>query len=160
LRLLAALALAALLAGCNPSSGARTPPPSETRIAVPDTSAPADPADAVRKYYAFLEARDYRHAYAMWGDNGLASKQTYDEFAEGFEHTAHTRVGVTGPVSIEGAAGSSYAEVRVRVDATTDAGAGQHYQGAYVVRRANDVPGATAAQLRWHFDAARLEPVP
>ena len=152
--------LVALLAGCNPGSGARTPPPSETRIAVPDTSAPSDPADAVRKYYAFLEARDFRRAYAMWGDHGLDSKQTYEQFAEGFEHTAHTRVTVTGPVSIEGAAGSSYAEVRVRVDATTDEGRAQQFKGAYVVRRANDVPGATAEQLRWHFDAARLEPVP
>jgi len=158
--LLLALLLAALLSGCSPGSGARTPPPSETRISLPDTTAPSDPADAVRKYYAFLEARDYRHAYAMWGEGGLASKQTYDEFVEGFEHTAHTKVTVTGPVSIEGAAGSSYAEVRVRVDATTTDGTAQQFQGAYVVRRANDVPGATAAQLRWHFDAARLEPVP
>ena len=158
MRLLLALALAALFAGCNPGSGARTPPPSETRVAVPDTSAPSDPADAVRKYYAFLEARDFHRAYAMWGEHGLASKKTYDEFAEGFEHTAHTKVTVTGPVSIEGAAGSSYAEVRVRVDATTTSGEAQRYEGAYVVRRVNDVPGATAEQLRWHFDAARLEP--
>jgi hypothetical protein len=148
--------MAALFAGCNPGSGAHTPPPSETHVALPDTSAPADPADAVRKYYAFLEARDFRRAYAMWGD---ASKLTFDEFADGFEHTAHTKVTVTDPVSIEGAAGSSYAEVRVRVDATTTAGEAQHFAGAYVVRRANDVPGATAEQLRWHFDSARLEPV-
>ena len=160
MRLVLAFALAALFAGCNPGSGAHTPPPSETRLALPDTSAPTDPADAVRKYYAFVEARDFRHAYAMWGDHGLDSKQTYDQFAEGFEHTAHTKVTVTSPVSIEGAAGSSYAEVRVRVDATTTANEAQHFEGAYVVRRANDVPGATAEQLRWHFDSARLEQVP
>ena len=154
------LALLLALVGCHPDSGARTPSPSSTHLEVPDTTAPSDPADAVRKYYAFLEAREYRHAYAMWGENGLASKKTYDEFVEGFEHTAHTRVTVTDPVSIEGAAGSSYAEVRVRVDATTTGGERQQFRGAYVVRRANDVPGATAAQLRWHFDAARLEPVP
>lgn len=152
--------LAALLAGCNPGSGAHTPPPSETRVALPDTSAPSDPADAVRKYYAFLEARDFRRAYAMWGEHGLASKKTYEQFEEGFEHTAHTKVTVTGPVSIQGAAGSSYAEVRVRVEATTDEGRAQQFTGAYVVRRVNDVPGATAEQLRWHFDAARLEPAP
>jgi hypothetical protein len=63
-------------------------------------------------------------------------------------------------VSIEGAAGSSYAEVRVRVEATTTGGEEQRFGGAYVVRRANDVPGASAAQLRWHFDAARLDTLP
>jgi len=129
-------------------------------VAAPDTSAPKDPADAVRKYYAFLEAKDYPRAYAMWGEGGLASKQTYPEFAAGFARTAHTRVTVTGPVSIEGAAGSSFAEVRVRVDALTTDGQEQKFGGAYVVRRANDVPGATDAQLRWHFDAARLDTLP
>ena len=157
---LLAFLVALALSGCNPSSGARTPPLTETRIEMPDTTAPSDPADAVHKYYAFLEARDYRHAYAMWGEDGLASKQTYEEFAGGFAQTAHTRVTVTSPVSIEGAAGSSFAEVRVHVDATTTAGELQRFRGAYVVRRVNDVPGATPAQLRWHLDAARLEPVP
>ena len=156
-RALAGLVALGALAGCRPSE--KTPPLSETRVAVPDTSAPSDPADAVRKYYAYLEARDYARAYAMWGEHGLASKQTYAQFTDGFAHTAHTRVTVTDPVSIEGAAGSSYAEVRVRVEAVTTEGTPQRFQGAYVVRRVNDVPGATAEQLRWHFDAARLEPV-
>ena len=148
------LLLLLVLAGCASPKGAPAP------VAAPDTSAPKDPADAVRKYYAFLEAKDYPRAYAMWGEGGLASKQTYPEFAAGFARTAHTRVTVTGPVSIEGAAGSSFAEVRVRVDAITADGQEQKFGGAYVVRRTNDVPGATDAQLRWHFDAARLDAIP
>jgi hypothetical protein len=143
-----------VLVGCAGRSETQVP------VAAPDTSAPKDPADAVRKYYAFLEAKDYPRAYAMWGEGGLASKQTYEQFAAGFSRTAHTRVTTLGPVSIEGAAGSSYAEVRVRVDATTTDGEEQKFGGAYVVRRANDVPGATDAQLRWHFDAARLDTLP
>jgi hypothetical protein len=123
-------------------------------------SAPADPADAVRKYYAALEARDYARAWSMWGDGGRSSGQTYAHFVTGFAHTAHTAVTVTAPVTIEGAAGSSYAEVKVRVDARTTDGSDQHFEGAYVVRRVNDVPGATPAQLRWHLDAAHLVPVP
>ena len=115
-------------------------------VAAPDTSAPKDPADAVRKYYAFLEAKDYPRAYAMWGEGGLASKQTYSQFADGFARTAHTRVTVTAPVSIEGAAGSSYAEVRVRVDATTTDGQEQQARdsgafplpGIYIHTAGND----------------------
>jgi uncharacterized lipoprotein NlpE involved in copper resistance len=148
------LLLLLVLAGCANRSDTKA------IVAAPDTSAPKDPADAVRRYYAFLEAKDYPRAYAMWGQDGLSSKQTYAQFAAGFARTAHTRVTVTGPVSIEGAAGSSYAEVRVRVDAATTEGQEQHFGGAYVVRRANDVPGATDAQLRWHFDAARLDTLP
>jgi hypothetical protein len=156
-----ALVLGLALAGCT--RGADTPPPARTEppeVAVADTSAPADPADAVRKYYAAIEAKDFARAYAFWGQGGLASGRTYAEFAAGFDSTAHTAVAITDPVTIEGAAGSSFAEVRVRVDATTLAGEPQRFAGAYVVRRVNDVPGATPGQLRWHLDAARLDPVP
>jgi hypothetical protein len=161
--LLAALACALALAGCSRQEAAppaRDQAPAETTAALPDTSAPIGPADAVRKYYAALEARDFPRAYAFWGRDGLASGKTYAEFAAGFDSTAHTAVTITAPVSIEGALGSSYAEVKVRVDATTTAGAGQRFEGAYVARRVNDVPGATPAQLRWHLDAARLVPAP
>jgi hypothetical protein len=159
MRVALALFLVLALAGCARKREASAPG-ADTTAAAPDTTPPANPADAVRKYYAYLEAKDYPRAYAMWGLDGLASKQTYAEFVDGFAHTAHTSVTVTDPVSIEGAAGSSYAEVRVRVDATTRDGTTQRFGGAYVVRRVNDVPGATPAQLRWHFDSARLDSLP
>ena len=110
-------------------------------------------------YYDAIEHHDYPRAYALWGEKGLASGKTYAQFVQGFAETAHSAVTITQPVTIEGAAGSSYAEVRVRVDARTIAGVEQHFEGAYVVRRVNDVPGATPEQLRWHLDAARLAPI-
>jgi predicted small lipoprotein YifL len=80
-----ALLLVLALAGCGQKREARTP---NATAAAPDTTPPANPADAVRKYYAYLEAKDYPRAYAMWGLDGLASKQTYAEFVDGFGHTA------------------------------------------------------------------------
>ena len=158
------LLLLALVLGVGCRSERSAPPPPATGEAPqpppPVASAPRDPADAVRMYYAALDAHDYPRAYAFWGEKGLASGKTYAQFVQGFAETAHTSVTITGPVTIEGAAGSSYAEVRVHVDARTIAGVEQHFEGAYVVRRANDVPGATPEQLRWHFDSARLAPVP
>jgi len=157
-----ALALLALLAlaGCRTSPPERAATVEATPPVFTPPGAPKDPSDLVRRYYAAIEARDYASAYAMWGDGGRNSKQTYAEFARGFAQTAHVKVTITDPVSIEGAAGSSYAEVRVLVEATTTQGATQRFRGAYVARRANDVPGATPEQLRWHFDAARLAPAP
>ena len=45
------------------------------------------------------------------------------------------------------------------VDAQLDDGKQQRFTGQYVVRRVNDVPGASADQLRWHIDSATLKPV-
>ena len=59
----------------------------------------------------------------------------------------------------EGAAGSIYATIPVTVDAQLDDGKQQRFTGQYVVRRVNDVPGASADQLRWHIDSATLKPV-
>ena len=114
----------------------------------------------MRAYYQALAARDYRAAWALWRGEGEASGQSYEQFARGFERTATTAVEITGPAPIEGAAGSSYAAVPVRVHATTTSGERQEYAGTYTLRRVNDVPGATAAQLRWHIESARLKALP
>lgn len=113
----------------------------------------------LRRYYEAIEARDYRTAYRLWGQGGEASGHSYERFAAGFARTARTRVEFTGPVTFEGAAGSIFATVPVRVRARTTDGAGQEFVGAYELRRVNDVPGATPEQLRWHLHRARLEAV-
>ena len=63
-------------------------------------------------------------------------------------------------MSLEGAAGSIYASVPVRVRATTTSGEDQRFAGTYELRRVNDVPGATPLQLRWHIHRARLDAAP
>ena len=40
-----------------------------------------------------------------------------------------------------------------------DDGKRQRFVGNYVVRRVNDVDGATAEQRRWHLESAQLRPV-
>ncbi|MEP7027030.1 MAG: hypothetical protein ABI960_00405 [Candidatus Eisenbacteria bacterium] len=146
-RCLGALAVAVLLAGCQAHEG--TPP----------TGPGADSTlvrGVLRRYYAAIGAGDYRKAYALWGQQGEASRQSFDGFAAGFHKTAHTEVEFTGPVTLEGAAGSIFATVPVRVRATTTAGADQEFVGTYDLRRVNDVPGATPEQLRWHLYGATL----
>lgn len=109
----------------------------------------------VRHYYAALAARDYRAAWRLWNGG-----QGYAAFRRGYARTASTRVTPLPPFTTEGAVGSVYAEIRVRVDARLIDGTRQRYVGSYTLRRVNDVDGSTPAQRRWHIEAARLKAVP
>ncbi len=131
-------------------------PDTATMPGAADTAV-ADPADVVRRYYAAIAARDYRTAYALWGNGGAASGQTYAAFAAGFAHTASVEADVGEPGRVEGAAGSRYVTVPVSVRATTAAGERQRFEGTYTLRR-SVVDGASAAQRRWHIDSAHIVP--
>jgi hypothetical protein len=127
--------------------------------AVPPTPARAASVDAavqvVRNYYAAIQRRDYRAAYGLWhGKLGFAA------FRRGYAQTARVTVTPLPPFDAEGAAGSIYAEIRVKVDAVLKSGVRQHYAGSYTLRRVNDVDGSTAAQRRWHIENAHLVKAP
>lgn len=138
----------ALFAGKGPRMAGCSVDPTSGRAA----------ADVVRRYYAAVNARDYATAWAQWGDDGRPG-QTYATFERGFAHTRATRVTVGDLPPAEGAAGSIYQTVPVTVEATTDTGARQRFAGDYVVRRVNDVDGASAAQVRWHLESATLRAI-
>lgn len=112
-------------------------------------------ADVLRRYYAAIDAGAYPVAFRLWGDEGRRSGQTEAAFAAGFAHTAHVEVDVGEPGRVEGAAGSRYVEIPVVVQATTDAGATQRFEGSYTMRRVV-VDGATDAQRDWHIESAKL----
>ena len=114
-------------------------------------------ANVVRRYYSAINARDYATAWSQWGDDGRPG-QTYAAFAAGFAHTSSTRVTIGAVPPGDAGAGSIYQPVPVTVDATLDDGRHQRFGGTYVVRRVNDVEGASAAKRRWHLDSAQLQP--
>lgn len=111
---------------------------------------------AVVRYYVAIEHGRYRTAYALWSGNGQASGKSYAAFARGFARTAHTRVVTGQPRDGEGAAGSVFVTVPVTVTAMLKDGTRQRFRGSYVLRRVNDVAGASPAQLRWHIASATL----
>ena len=119
---------------------------------------PAAARAVVQRYYDAIEHGRYRTAYALWSRDGRASGKSYAQFVRGFARTAHSRVVAGRPAQGEGAAGSLYITVPVTVTATLKNGARQRFRGSYTLRRVNDVPGATPAQLRWHIDSASLRP--
>ncbi|WP_230483932.1 hypothetical protein [Sphingomonas sp. Leaf21] len=121
-----------------------------------DPRSDAAAAAVVRRYYSAINAHDYSTAWTQWGPDGRPG-QRYANFQKGFADTRATSVTIGPMAPSEGAAGSIYATVPVTVDAQLDDGRRQRFVGQYVVRRVNDVPGASAEQLRWHIDSATLK---
>jgi hypothetical protein len=59
--------------------------------------------------------------------------------------------------TIEGAAGSLYYSAPVTISSEGKDGRPLRIEGKAVLRRVNDVDGATPAQLRWHFQTLTLD---
>lgn len=122
----------------------------------PAPKSAAAAAAVVARYYSALNARDYDTAWAQWGEGG-APNQTRAQFEAGYARTGATTVTIGALPPGDGAAGSLYQPVPVTVTATLRDGTRQRFRGEYVVRRVNDVSGATPEQLRWHLASATLK---
>lgn len=164
------LAIVGLLPGCDRPE---QPVPEPTAAAVPSVEAvptatssepvslpQADPGlatsrDPRRVVIAWAQAmslKDWDTAYRFWGDNGERSGLSIAEFRAKWSKVADPQFDIAEGQS-EGAAGSLYYTAPVTlVDGK------RRVPGEIVLRRANDVPGATADQLRWHIERLELEP--
>ena len=167
----AVAALLALLAvvGCAPDEPvpSESPAPLSKRAAAPgplpaggDSSAldPSDPraaVDVVLTYYGDLARRDFRAAAQAWGPSGPPD-QTYDQFVAGFAEIREVRAVVDEPSAPEGAAGSVYVTVPVRVATLRTDSSVWGTTGGYTLRRVNAMPGAEPWSLRWHLVSAEL----
>lgn len=126
-------------------------------VAVPAADkTPAAARAVIRRYYDAIDRGRYRAAWLAWDRGGAASGQSYAAFAHGFARTRHVRVTTGAPTDGDGAAGSVFVTIPVTLTATLKDGTPQRFRGSYVLRRVNDVPGATPTQLRWHIDSVRL----
>lgn len=105
-------------------------------------------ANVAQTYYALIGEGKYAEAGRLRSD-GLAFDPTpYAQY--------NAQVGAPG--AIEGAAGSLFVEVPVVIYGRLQSGAELHQSGKAVLRRANDVPGATPEQLRWRIERIELKP--
>ena len=169
-----------LLAGCSreapppsESDGQRVPAapaPSPSSAAPAITPAPQGPPalvpeadkgetgarNVLLEWARDLERGDYDGAYALWLD-GARSGMTEAEhraFWRGFR-----TITVAAPTgTMQGAAGSLYYEAPVSVSGERSDGTPYRLDGTVVLRRVNDVPGATPNQLRWHLEKVDLAP--
>jgi hypothetical protein len=115
-------------------------------------------ANAVQTYYALIGERQYGEARRLWAAEGAASGMDAAAFAKTFERFSEYRAQIGAPGGIEGAGGSLFVEVPVVLYGRLKTGAAFSSRGTAVLRRVNNVPGATAAQLRWHIASIDGDP--
>lgn len=129
---------------------AQSPAPEKARAQRPLGEAEA--ALGVAKRFAdLLSTKRFSEAYAMWADGGPSPKPSAADFAKRFAAYSSVTARAAPPAQVEGAAGSLYAEVPIVLTGTTESGVAFRRPGSVTVKRVNDVPGASAAQLRWHI---------
>lgn len=172
----AGMLLAIALIGCNDSVKSQPPsvntPSVGNFIASTPTPSPASPTQSsantepgqqaiqvIRDYYSAIARQDYKQAYSVWDGNGAASKQSFDQFKQGFANTTSVAVEVGKPGRPDPGAGSTYIQIPVTITAIATDGTPQRFQGSYVLRRVNDVPGSTPEQRKWHLYSARITQV-
>jgi len=133
---------AAPVAGTPAPVPAAPEPPSESR----------DPAKVVVAWAKAMTLKQWGNAYLYWGDHGARSGLTLYQFAAKWGKAANPEFELH-PGTTEGAAGSSYYTAPiVLIDGK------RHVSGEIVMRRVNDVDGATPEQLRWHIESLTVEP--
>lgn len=133
------------------------PTPTRTASAVPPTgpgmpSFARDPQTVLDAFASAIEARDWKAVRAYWGDRGNRSGLDEAAFAARWSVLEAPEVTV-GDGTQEGAAGSLYYTAPVTIRDGE-----RELAGEVTLRRANDVPGATTEQLRWHIESATLAP--
>ncbi len=135
-----AFAVLALACGCQDSG----PPVSDPR---PDSVALQrdSTSSVIHDYYRAINERRYGDAYVLWVARGAASGKSLEAFRDGFASTASVDVALSPPGRVEGAAGSRYVEIPVRITALQTDGSRQAFEGKYTLRR-SVVDGATADQ--------------
>jgi heat shock protein HslJ len=115
----------------------------------------SDPVSVISSYYAAINAKDYRKAYAYWEQPATS----FEQFSRGFSDTERVRVLVEPPGQIEGAAGSSYADMATIIVARRTGGTERVFTGCYTLRRSN-LPVEDGGDVRgWRIYKANLKPV-
>lgn len=124
----------------------------------PDPKGAQGAAQVVENYAALLEQGKYDLAYDLWSDAGKASGMTKQAFTASFAQYAEVHGLIGAPTDTEGAAGSIYTTVPLQLYGRLKSGGTFNMIGPVTLRRINDVPGATPAQLRWHISQSALKP--
>ena len=126
-------------------TSARVPAP-----ALPSTS--GNPGQVVVAWAKAMSLKDWGSAYRYWGDHGARSGLTQAQFAATWGKLTNPEFELH-PGSTEGGAGSLYYTAPITlIDGQ------RQVHGEIVLRRVNDVDGASAEQLRWHIESLSIEP--
>ena len=156
------------LAGCDEREPAPPSPTSEAlEQAAPAATVPTetkppsspdglaasrDPGRVVLAWAKAMRMKDWKTAYSFWNEGGSRAGMSLDQFRARWSKIENPQFDIAEGTT-EGAAGSLYYTAPITlIDGT------RRVRGEIVLRRANDVPGATAEQLRWHIERLDLQP--
>ena len=156
---LALAALAGLAACAKPAEQTAAPKAAEPSVAAlarsPAATPPSTARDPAKVLIAWAEAmslKQWDSAYLYWEAKGLGTGLTPMQFAAKWGQLGNPEFEIH-PGKYEGAAGSSYYTAPVvLIDGQ------RRERGEVVLRRVNDVPGASPEQLRWHIESMTIEP--
>lgn len=112
----------------------------------------------LQSYAALLEQRRFAEARRLWTEGGSGSGQDQAGFAEAYAKYAEIHAEFGAPGSVEGAAGSTYVNIPLRLYGKLKDGRAFSSAGTATLRRVNDVPGSTAEQRRWHIYRIEVQP--
>lgn len=161
----AALSVALLLAGCGGSdepglAPSETAAPTLAQAPLPPqvsdfpALASKDCAEVVQFYLEALGGHEFAHAALAWSDPVIDAARPEALFG-GYKVP---QVEWAQP-QVEGAAGSLYCTVSGKLTDAADL-AKPAIEGVLTLKRINDVPGATADQLRWTLRSSTfVEPI-
>ena len=117
-------------------------PPSESR----------DPAKVVVAWAKAMSLKQWGSAYLYWGDHGARSGLSAAQFAAKWGKLANPEFELQAGATEGGAGSLYYTAPIVLIDGK------RHVAGEIVLRRVNDVDGASAEQLRWHIESLTVAP--
>ncbi|RYD79506.1 MAG: hypothetical protein EOP84_12950 [Verrucomicrobiaceae bacterium] len=105
----------------------------------------------------FAKAIEFKRFEQAWELLSPADKQKWSkaDFTAIFADLSSPSVAVPDGTT-EGGAGSIYYNAPITITGSESDGRPVRIEGEAVLRRVNDVDGATKAQLRWHFDTLDL----
>jgi hypothetical protein len=135
-----------------PAAGKAAPEPPPPTVAGPIDKTEQGARAVLVTWARALEDRQYSLAWAQFIDPPASEA----DFTRWWQRYRTIRVSL-GPGESDAAMGSIYYTAPATLTGTTVAGKPFRLQGDVVVRRVNDVDGATPAQLRWHIGSADLK---
>ena len=90
------------------------------------------PEAVISSYYNAIDRQEYARAYSYFGQGDAPD---YDRWERGYAQTAHVAVSF-GQSAQEGAAGSTYWTLPVKLDVTATGGQHSFFAGCYTLRLA------------------------
>ena len=142
----------------SPAPKPPKPAPIATPVSVaipapaPDAMQSRNPSEVLAAWGHAVEARDWAKVRGFWGEHGTMSGLSPQAFARRWSVLGQPHITIDIGLGDAGA-GSLFYTAPVTI---TDGP--RRIAGQVVLRRVNDVDGASAEQLRWHIEKSSVTP--